>query len=79
MERLNIVKVIKPDIVFRLNITVDTCIKRKPEHTNRVMFEKKIEELNKLSYQGATIVDINAELPYEEELLSIKKYLWNYI
>lgn len=79
MERLDIVKVIKPDIIFRLNISVDTCINRKPEHTNRAMFEKKIEDLNKLNYQGANIVDVDAELPYEDELLVIKKYLWRFI
>ena len=43
------------------------------------MFEKKIEDLNKLNYQGANIVDVDAELPYEDELLVIKKYLWRFI
>ena len=76
---LDIVKVVKPDIIFRLNISVETCLNRKPENTNRVMFEKKISDLNRLHFQNANIVNIDAEKTYSEELLTIKKYLWNYI
>jgi len=76
---LDIVNVIKPDMVFRLNISVDTCINRKPEHNDREMFARKINELNKLHFQGAKIIDIDAELPYDLELLEIKKQLWKYV
>lgn len=78
-ENLDIVRTILPDIIFRLNISLDTCMKRKTEHTNRHTFERKLDELNQLKFQGANIVEINAELPYDEELLMIKKYLWRYI
>lgn len=78
-ERLSIVKEIKPDLIFRLNISVDTCISRKPENKNRADFEKKIHDLNQLKFQGAKIIDIDAEQPYEKELLEIKRHLWMYI
>ena len=78
-ERLSIVKEIKPNLIFRLNISVDTCISRKPENRNRDVFEKKIRDLNQLKFQGAKIIDIDAEQPYEKELLEIKKHLWLYI
>lgn len=79
MKRLGIVRSIKPDLIFRLNISVETCISRKPENTNREMFEKKICDLRKLNFQNARIIDIDAEMPYEEELLVIKKSLWKFI
>lgn len=79
MQNLGIVKVIKPDIIFRLNISIDTCMRRKEENIDRSAFECKLKELNQLTFQGAKIVEINAELPYNEELLLIKRMLWKYI
>lgn len=76
-EKLGIVKTIKPDIIFRLNISAETSMARKPEQKNIDLFRKKIEDLNKITFQGARIVDIDAEQPYETELLEIKKILWN--
>lgn len=79
MNCLGIVKEIKPDLVFRLNISIDTCMNRKTEHINRKGFENKLYELNQLHFQGAKVIDIDAELPYDEELLEIKRILWNFI
>lgn len=76
-KKLGIVKKIKPDIIFRLNITAETSMSRKPEQKNIDLFRRKIEDLNKISFQGARIIDINAEQPYESELLEIKKILWS--
>ena len=78
-ERLGIVKTIKPDIIFRLNISLDTCMTRKTEHVNKDYFERKIIELNQLNFQGANIVEVDAEQSYETELLFIKRILWKYI
>lgn len=78
-SNLGIVKEIKPDLVFRLNISIDTCMNRKPEHINRKGFENKLYELNQLNFQGAKVIEVNAELPYDEELLEIKRILWNFI
>lgn len=78
-SNLGIVKEIKPDLVFRLNISIDTCMNRKTEHINRKGFEKKLYELNLLNFQGARIIDVDAELPYDEELLEIKRLLWHFI
>ena len=76
---LDIVKTIKPDIIFRLNISTETCLSRKPEHVDGAFFGKKIEELMQLKYQGANIIEVDAEQSYDEELLFIKKVLWQYI
>lgn len=76
---LGIVKTIKPDIIFKLNISLDACMNRKEEHTSREYFENKIKELKELNFQNAKIIEINAEQPYEEEILLIKKVLWKFI
>ncbi len=79
MEYLGIVRTIKPDLVFRLKISPETCLSRKPEHINYAVHQRKIEELNKLNYQGANIIEIDAEQPFEDELLEIKRILWKYV
>ena len=76
---LGIVKTIKPDIIFRLNISLDTCMKRKPEHLDKDLFANKLEQINQIKYQGARILEINAEQPFCEEILTIKRILWKYI
>lgn len=77
---LGIVKTIKPDVIFRLNISLDTCMSRKPEeNTNRDALKCKLQELKLITFQGANIIEIDAEQPYHEELLAIKRALWKYI
>lgn len=76
---LSIVKYIRPDIVFRLNISAETGLKRKIEHNDLAFHQRKINELNKLHFQGAKIIEVDAEKPYEIELLDIKRELWRYI
>lgn len=77
LEAMSIVKEIKPDVIFRLNISIDTCMNRKPEHKDRAYFENKINALSQLTFSGANIVEINAEQNYDEELLEIKRHIWN--
>ncbi len=79
MSRLGIVRIIKPDIVFRLNISAETSMKRKPEQRNIELFRKKVSDLEKITFQDAPIIDIDAEQPYEAELLEVKRMLWSYM
>ena len=76
-DKLSIVKDIKPDVIFRLNISAETSMARKPEQKNIELFRRKIEDLNRITFQNARIIDINAEQPYEHELLEIKRILWS--
>ncbi|SFU66115.1 hypothetical protein [Butyrivibrio sp. M55] len=79
-EYKNLVKAIsmQPDIIFRLNIDIDTCIRRKSEHTNkRTAFMNKLESLKRINYAGAKVVEIDATKPYAEELLEIKTIIWS--
>lgn len=76
---LTIVKYIKPDVVFRLNISAETGLKRKIEHKDIAFHQRKISELNELHFQGAKIIEVDAEKSYELEILEIKRELWKYI
>lgn len=57
----------KPTLVIRLHVDVDTVMARKPDH-DRALIARKVETVPLLAFNGAPIVDIDATIPYEEEL-----------
>lgn len=57
----------KPTLVIRLHVDVDTVMLRKPDH-DRALITRKVETVPSLAFNGAPIVDIDATIPYEEEL-----------
>lgn len=58
---------VRPDVVLRLNVDLETAIKRKPDH-RPASLEKKIEAVPKLSFNGAPIVDLDSTEPLENVL-----------
>lgn len=56
-----------PTLVIRLHVDVDTVMARKPDH-DRALIMRKVETVPLLAMGGAPIVDIDATIPYEEEL-----------
>ena len=56
-----------PTLVIRLHVDVDTVMARKPDH-DRALIIRKVETVPLLAMGGAPIVDIDATIPYEEEL-----------
>jgi ABC-type dipeptide/oligopeptide/nickel transport system ATPase component len=56
-----------PTLVIRLNIDVDNVMARKPDHV-RALIEQKVATVPRLAFGGAPIVDLDATLPYAEEL-----------
>lgn len=56
-----------PTLVIRLNVDVDTVMARKPDHV-RALIERKVDTVAKLRFNGARIVDLDATMPYDEEL-----------
>lgn len=59
--------VYKPTLVVRLHVDVDTVMLRKPDH-DRALITRKVETVPLLTFNGAPIVDIDATIPYTEEL-----------
>ncbi len=57
----------RPTLVIRLHVDVDTVMLRKPDH-DRALITRKVETVPLLAMGGAPIVDIDATIPYAEEL-----------
>lgn len=55
----------RPDVVIRLNVDLETALQRKPDHVP-FKLARKIEDLSKLDFAGAPIVDIDATEPLEQ-------------
>lgn len=56
-----------PTLVIRLNVDVDTVMARKPDH-DRTLIQSKVASVPQLRFNGARIVDLDATMPYDEEL-----------
>lgn len=57
----------RPTLVIRLHVDVDTVMARKPDH-DRGLITRKVETVPLLAFNGAPIVDIDATMPYADEL-----------
>lgn len=61
-----------PTLVIRLNIDAATAFSRKPDHAFELL-ERKVAVTPLLRFNGAPIVDLDATMPYAEELSLAKK------
>jgi thymidylate kinase len=62
----------KPDLVIKLNVDLDVAIARKPDHRAESL-AKKIAITPQLTFEGAQIVDIDANKPIDEVLSATEK------
>lgn len=60
-----------PDLVLRLNVDLDVAYTRKPDH-RRALLAKKIEATPLLKFNGAPIVEIDANQPLADVLTCTK-------
>lgn len=58
---------LRPDVVLRLNVDLETAARRKPDHRISSL-EKKIQVVPKLSFNGAPIIDLDSREPLEKVL-----------
>ncbi|WP_159982550.1 MULTISPECIES: nucleoside triphosphate hydrolase [unclassified Novosphingobium] len=56
-----------PDLVLRLNVSLDVAVARKPDHRFSSL-ARKIADVPRLTFEGAPIVEIDAEQPLEQVL-----------
>lgn len=61
----------RPSLVIRLNVDLPTAIARKPDHRHASL-KTKIEDVQRLTFGGAPIVDIDSTLPLDEVLKRAK-------
>ncbi|AFN55939.1 thymidylate kinase [Zymomonas mobilis] len=55
----------KPDIVIRLNVDLETALKRKPDH-RPASLERKVRDVPRLSFNGAPILDLDSREPLDQ-------------
>ena len=60
-----------PDLVIRLNVSLDVARARKPDHRPAAL-ARKIDDLARLRFAGAPVVEIDADQPLETVLSNAK-------
>ena len=66
---------LEPDVVFRLQVTPEVAVQRKPNHDIEAI-RRKCQNINKITFSSAKVIDIDASKPYSEVLLQIKNEIW---
>lgn len=61
----------RPDLVLRLNVSLDVAIARKPDHRPSSL-ARKVADVPRLTFEGAPIVEIDAEQPLAAVLAQAK-------
>ena len=69
-------KIRPPDYILRLHVSPEVSQQRKPDHSFE-MIKAKSQALEQMDQTGLNIIDIDADAPFEEVLLQIKKNLWH--
>jgi thymidylate kinase len=62
----------RPDLVIRLHVDVETAVARKPDHRPAGL-AKKIEKIEKLTFNGAPIAEVDATRPLDQVLDEAKR------
>ena len=75
LEYLSVAERIQPDLVFKLMVPVEVSMDRRPEDAEEVL-RRKYEILQAVEYPGARTIEVDATQPLEQELLFIKKKIW---
>lgn len=57
----------RPDLVIRLNVSLPVALARKPDH-RPTSLARKIADVPRLTFEGAPIVEIDAEQPLDQVL-----------
>jgi hypothetical protein len=76
---LEIVKIIKPDIIFRINISAEESMNRKSDQYDISIVNRKIKDLKNINFQGSRIIEIDGTLQRDKEISLIKSIIWNYL
>ncbi|WP_313682677.1 dTMP kinase [Pantoea sp.] len=62
----------KPDLVIKLNVDLEVACARKPDHSPEALARKTLTT-SLLNFEGAKIVDIDANRPLDEVLPAVEK------
>lgn len=68
----------QPNIVFKLVIPPEESVRRKPENVLETM-EIKHNIIKSLQFENSDVYVIDATMPFEEEILMIKRIIWEHV
>jgi len=68
----------KFDLIFRMNVSPEVAIKRKPDHDYESM-KTRADSLKTVSFSAKRVVDVNADDSLENILLQVKEIIWDTI
>lgn len=79
-EEKNIKRIIahRPDVVIKLILPPEESIRRKPQEKLEAV-KQKHEIVKSLDFQGSDVYTIDATIPFDEELIMIKRIIWRHI
>lgn len=66
---------LEADLVFKLNVSPEVASERKPKH-DFGMISQKCSIIHQLTFSNSKLIDIDADRPYGEVLLKIKRQIW---
>lgn len=69
------IQAMHPNLLIKLLLTYDEIVQRRPED-NREELKKKIYIAEHLAFKDAREIVIDASMPLEQELIIIKRYIW---
>ncbi len=64
-----------PDLVLKLHVGPETVARREPE-MSRPLIEQRVENVKRLRFAGAKIIDIDATTPLAQVTDTIKRAVW---
>ncbi len=68
----------QPKVCVKLLLPVEESLRRKPFEKEELI-RRKAEITKNLEFNTSQVYEIDATQPYQQELLEIKKIIWNYI
>lgn len=67
-----------PDVVFKLILSPEESIRRKPQE-NYETVKKKHEIIKQLKYSASSVYELDATMDYDEEIKMVKRIIWSHI
>ena len=74
-RNLNIANIIHPDVIFKLILPVEESVKRRPDN-NILLLQQKYDVLQNIKYDKSLIINVDASMNIEDEILFIKREIW---
>ncbi len=67
-----------PDLVLKLHVGPETVARREPE-MSRPLIDRRVENVKRLRFAGAKIIDIDATAPLDQVTDAVKRAVWETI